>query len=40
MNLNNTINWNALEQHWAKELEIENRIREEYQEKIYDYGYY
>lgn len=40
MNLNNIINWDALEQHWVTEIENENILREQSQEKVFDYGYY
>ena len=38
--INNTINWNALEQHWAQELEIENAMRIQSEVKTFDYPYY
>lgn len=35
----NTINWSALEQYWADEIEIENAMRTQFEVKTFEYPY-
>ena len=40
MESNNTINWNALEQYWAEQIDLENALRQKPEVISYGYNYY
>jgi len=40
MELNKILNWTALEQYWAEQIELENTLRQKSEVISYDYNYY